>query len=135
MYLSPTALAKRWSVSLSTVERRIREGTIPVMRVGPRAVRIALADIERIERPGPYVAPERLADLDAMRAKLAEMLVDETRLIGTRTYNDDEDREKSKDRALVAKSLKSMSKLLAAYGRNVAEGVYEDEDRAALAAR
>lgn len=40
------SLAEYFGVSVSTVKRRIKDGTLPVYRLGPRSVRIKLEDAE-----------------------------------------------------------------------------------------
>ncbi len=46
--LSPGALAARWEYHPESVRRKIRNGSLPAIRIGGR-LRIPLEDIERIE--------------------------------------------------------------------------------------
>lgn len=47
-YTTIRALSARWGMSLSTIERRVRDRTIPSLRIG-RAIRILISDVEAIE--------------------------------------------------------------------------------------
>lgn len=49
-YLTPAELRSRWKVSLMTLWRLRRDGKLKVTKFGTRGVRIALSEIERIER-------------------------------------------------------------------------------------
>ena len=48
--VSRRALAHRWGVSVATIKRRERSGTLPVLRLGLRLIRYRIADIEQYER-------------------------------------------------------------------------------------
>jgi excisionase family DNA binding protein len=45
--------AESLGLSRRTLRRRISDGTLPAFRVGPRAVRVDVADLERLARPIP----------------------------------------------------------------------------------
>ena len=53
--LSVTQAAAREGVSPDTIRRRIADGTIPAHRVGPKLIRIYVADLDRLRRPIPTV--------------------------------------------------------------------------------
>ncbi len=42
-------LAARWQVSRRDLARRIKDGRLPVVRLGPRTVRVLVADVKRLE--------------------------------------------------------------------------------------
>ena len=44
LYLSPRQLAARWSFHIESVRRMLREGRLPVTKIGKR-VRVAVADV------------------------------------------------------------------------------------------
>jgi len=46
-YLSPAQVAEMLGVSRSTVLRLLRSGTLTSIRVGPRTIRVSLAELER----------------------------------------------------------------------------------------
>ncbi|ALQ31220.1 hypothetical protein AA310_05815 [Arthrobacter sp. YC-RL1] len=46
IFHSIRAIADHYEVSRSTVQRRIKDGTLKVYRLGPRSVRIRLSDAE-----------------------------------------------------------------------------------------
>ena len=48
-YISAQQLHLRWGVHIESVRRMIREGKLPAIRVGPRRLRISVADIEAYE--------------------------------------------------------------------------------------
>lgn len=51
-YVTPSRLARHWSVSLNTVYRDIRKGALPAFRVGSgKQFRIRMADARRYGRP------------------------------------------------------------------------------------
>lgn len=51
--LTVTDCADRWSVSARTVQKWIKAGIVPSIRLGKRPlIRIALSDIEAVERAG-----------------------------------------------------------------------------------
>jgi hypothetical protein len=134
-FITMPALAKRWSVSTSTIERRVRARCIPTLRIG-RAVRIALRDVEAIEgsalsiapeRPRPYVDPERLADLDKkyvehIRAIMAHL----------NYKNPNNNRVVEEAQKVISRGLVTISTLLAAYGEAISEGDFENVDLARL---
>lgn len=43
------------SVSVKTIRRRILDGSLPAHRLGPRLLRIDVADLDRLFRPVPTV--------------------------------------------------------------------------------
>jgi excisionase family DNA binding protein len=45
-FLKPAQVAKAYNISLSTLHRLLREGTIPSVRFGPQTVRIRREDVE-----------------------------------------------------------------------------------------
>jgi excisionase family DNA binding protein len=49
-YVTIAAVADRWNCSRDTVERRIKSGHLPAVRVGGKTLRIDLADLEIYER-------------------------------------------------------------------------------------
>jgi excisionase family DNA binding protein len=53
--LSINQAAEYAAVSTKTVRRRIADGTIPAVRLGPRAIRVRLQDIDAALRPIPTV--------------------------------------------------------------------------------
>lgn len=46
-----SAAAPRAGVSVSTLRRWIREGRLPAVRVGDKAIRVSIADIDALTRP------------------------------------------------------------------------------------
>jgi len=46
-------VASRYNVSSKTIRRRIADGSLPAFRVGPRLIRVDVADVERLFRPIP----------------------------------------------------------------------------------
>lgn len=46
-----SAAASRAGVSVSTLRRWIREGRLPAVRVGAKAIRVSVADIDALTRP------------------------------------------------------------------------------------
>ena len=56
LYLSPRDLSQRWSFHPESIRRMLREGRLPVTKMGKR-VRVALADVlayeeqNRMQRP------------------------------------------------------------------------------------
>jgi excisionase family DNA binding protein len=52
-YLTLRKGAEQYGLSERTLRRRIAEGTLPAIRVGPRSIRIAAADLERLGTPIP----------------------------------------------------------------------------------
>lgn len=57
MYLTPRDVASRWQVNVRTVERKIQSGELPVVRFGPRIVRIKREDLEAYEARCSEAAP------------------------------------------------------------------------------
>ena len=51
--LSISQAAEYAGVSTKTLRRRIADGTIPACRLGPRAIRVRLSDVEAALRPIP----------------------------------------------------------------------------------
>ena len=49
-YLTPSELRQRWRVSAMFLWRLRRDGKLKITKFGPRGVRFAMAEIERIER-------------------------------------------------------------------------------------
>lgn len=49
-YLTPAELRQRWKVSAMFLWRLRRDGKLKITRIGSRGVRIAMSEIERIER-------------------------------------------------------------------------------------
>ncbi len=49
-YLSVREVAQRWGVHRNTIYNLIRRGEIRVVRVSPKAFRIAREEVERFER-------------------------------------------------------------------------------------
>jgi|GEM_PF-1400698 len=49
-YLTPSELRHRWKVSAMFLWRLRRDGKLKVTKFGSRGVRIAMSEIERIER-------------------------------------------------------------------------------------
>jgi excisionase family DNA binding protein len=47
--MTVSELAEHWAVSRDTVDRMIRAGAIPVVRVGSRCVRVNPYDVERVD--------------------------------------------------------------------------------------
>ena len=52
--LSPGALAARWEYHPESVRRKIRNGTLPAIRIGGR-LRVPLEAIEKIESDGRVI--------------------------------------------------------------------------------
>lgn len=49
-YLTPSELRQRWKVSAMFLWRLRRDGRMKITKIGSRGVRIAMSEIERIER-------------------------------------------------------------------------------------
>jgi hypothetical protein len=49
-YLTPSELRQRWKVSAMFLWRLRRDGKLKITKFGSRGVRIAMSEIERIER-------------------------------------------------------------------------------------
>jgi predicted site-specific integrase-resolvase len=49
-YLTVAELRQRWKVSAMFIWRLRRDGKLKVTKFGPRGVRVAISEIERIER-------------------------------------------------------------------------------------
>ena len=49
-YLTPSELRQRWKVSAMFLWRLRRDGKLRITKFGSRGVRIAMSEIERIER-------------------------------------------------------------------------------------
>lgn len=52
-HMTPREVADRWQVSLRTVERIIASGQLPVLRLGPKLVRIRYDDMLAYEHSRP----------------------------------------------------------------------------------
>ena len=52
-YATVKAAAKHWNVSTRTIRRRIAEGKLKAVRVGPRSIRVAVEDVEQLGEPIP----------------------------------------------------------------------------------
>lgn len=52
-YVTIAQAAERLGVSRDTIRRRIADGTVPAVRVGPRSIRIAVEDLAALARPIP----------------------------------------------------------------------------------
>jgi excisionase family DNA binding protein len=48
--LTPREVADRWKVHNVSVLRRIKNGSLPAVRLSGRAIRIRLSDVEKLER-------------------------------------------------------------------------------------
>ena len=55
--LSVEELAARWRVNRKSIYEAITRGELPVVRIGPRIIRVAVSVVESIESQG-RVAPE-----------------------------------------------------------------------------
>lgn len=67
--LSIAQVAARQGVAAKTVRRWIAEGRLPAQRVGPKLIRIAESDLERVERAcGPIKDPVSQA-VEALTAR------------------------------------------------------------------
>ncbi|MBD8218109.1 excisionase family DNA-binding protein [Microbacterium sp. CFBP 13617] len=52
--MSVAGAAELLGVSVDTIRRRIADGTLPAERIGPRLIRIRIADLDALGRPiGP----------------------------------------------------------------------------------
>ncbi|MFF0542097.1 helix-turn-helix domain-containing protein [Nocardia thailandica] len=69
--LSLAQAAARYDVSVDTLRRWIRKGRLPAVRVGPRLIRVTVADLDALTAPvGPAAANASTPpppDLDADR--------------------------------------------------------------------
>jgi len=52
-YATVKSAAKHWNVSTRTIRRRIAEGKLKAVRVGPRSIRVAVEDLEQLGEPIP----------------------------------------------------------------------------------
>jgi excisionase family DNA binding protein len=52
-YATVQAAARHWNVSTRTIRRRIAEGKLKAVRVGPRSIRVAVEDVEQLGEPIP----------------------------------------------------------------------------------
>ena len=52
-YLTLRVGAEQYGISERTLRRRIAEGKLPAIRVGPRSIRIAAADLDQLGTPIP----------------------------------------------------------------------------------
>jgi excisionase family DNA binding protein len=50
-YLTIQTAAERFGVSTKTIRRRIADGTIPAVRIGPQIIRIPAASLDGLGRP------------------------------------------------------------------------------------
>ena len=55
-YATVKAAARHWNVSTRTIRRRIAEGRLKAVRVGPRSIRVAVQDVEQLGEPIPTAA-------------------------------------------------------------------------------
>jgi hypothetical protein len=68
---------------VSTLDRRIADGTITAYRLGPRLVRVDLNEVdEKLLRPLPPAADEAAAWADAVAAALPPLTADEAAAVG-----------------------------------------------------
>ena len=56
-YLTLAEAAEMYGVSERTLRRRISEGRLPAYRIGPRAIRVSVADVENLARRIPTTEP------------------------------------------------------------------------------
>ncbi|WP_101469313.1 helix-turn-helix domain-containing protein [Nocardia fluminea] len=49
--LSLVQAAARYGVSVDTLRRHIRAGRLPAVRIGPRLIRVAIADLDALALP------------------------------------------------------------------------------------
>lgn len=54
-YLTLRAAAEMYSLSERTIRRRVADGSVGAVRVGPRTIRVLTADVEALARPIPTV--------------------------------------------------------------------------------
>ena len=52
-YATVKAAARHWNVSTRTIRRRIADGKLKAVRVGPRSIRVAVQDVEQLGEPIP----------------------------------------------------------------------------------
>lgn len=57
-HLSISQAADHAGVSRYTIRRRMADGTLPAVRVGPRIIRIKPRDLDRLSKPIPPACPE-----------------------------------------------------------------------------
>ena len=50
--------AERADVSIATIRRRISDGSLPAVRVGPKLLKVDLADLDKLARPVPAAAAQ-----------------------------------------------------------------------------
>lgn len=61
MTYSTATVAKRLGVSYATIHRRVKEGLIPAVRLGPKTTRISRETLQRLEAKGLAGLPEAKA--------------------------------------------------------------------------
>ena len=49
--------ADRYAISERTIRRRIADGTLRAVRVGPKSIRVLAEDVEKLARPIPTAGP------------------------------------------------------------------------------
>lgn len=58
-WLNQKQAAEHLGVSIDTIRRRIRDGSLPAYRLGKRAIRIRATDLDAVVRPIPAVGRRR----------------------------------------------------------------------------
>jgi excisionase family DNA binding protein len=61
LYRSIPQVALRWGVHRATVYRLLQRGELASTRIGGKALRIAVQEVERYESPAPKHGPDREA--------------------------------------------------------------------------
>jgi excisionase family DNA binding protein len=52
-YMTLHSAADRYGISERSIRRRITEGALRAYQIGPRAIRVAAEDVEKLARPTP----------------------------------------------------------------------------------
>jgi len=60
-YLTLAEAAEWYGVSERTCRRRVAEGSLPAVRVGPRSIRVRVDDVAALAQPIPAAGGERVA--------------------------------------------------------------------------
>ena len=68
-FVTPDELAEYLKVSVDTIQRAIRSGALPAMRVGPRLLRIRTEDARQFLRPTESAKPRALKTGTRKRAR------------------------------------------------------------------